>query len=132
MARGSTRIIPIDSMIQEVAERVIKKAGIGLHGRLKAAEPPIGTPVVSANLIESWQLNTDTPGEARVFTIVKYAPAVMYGENMPPNWNNEYKPGNSEKTTGTKAVTRGYPDLILKEVARKDIPKLIKIENQRR
>ena len=54
----------------------------------------------------------------------------MYGENMPPNWNNEYKPGNSDKTTGTKPVTQGYPDLILKEVARKDIPKLIKIENQ--
>ena len=53
MTRGSTRIIRIDSMIQEVAERVIKKAGIGLHGRLKTAEPPIGTPVVTANLIES-------------------------------------------------------------------------------
>ena len=132
MARGSTRLIKIDSMVQEVAERVIKKAGIGLHGRLKTAEPPIGTPVVSANLIESWQLNTDTPGEARVFTIVKYAPAVMYGEDMPANWNNEYKPGNSEKTTGTKPVVKGYPDLILKEVARTDVPKLIRIENRRR
>ena len=132
MARGSTQLIRIDSMVQEVAERVIKKAGIGLHGRLKAAEPPIGTPVVSANLIESWQLNDDKPGEARVFTIVKYAAAVMYGENMPRNWNNEYKPGNSDKTTGTKAVVKGYPDLILKEVARKDIPKLIRAENRRR
>ena len=54
MARGSTRLIRIDAMVQEVAERVIKKAGIALHGRLKTAEPPIGTPVVSANLIESW------------------------------------------------------------------------------
>ena len=132
MARGSTRLVRIDAMVQEVAERVIKKAGIGLHGRLKTAEPPIGTPIVSANLIESWQLDTDTPGEARVFTIVKYAPAVMYGEDMPPNWNNEYKPGNSDKTTGTKAVVKGYPDLILKEVARKDIPKLIRVENRRR
>ena len=132
MARGSTRLIKIDSMVQKVAERVIKKAGISLHGRLKAAEPPIGTPVVSHNLINSWQLNTDTPGEARVFTIVKYAPAVMYGEDMPPNWNNEYKPGNSDKTTGTGAVVKGYPDLILKEVARKDIPKLIRVENRRR
>ena len=132
MTRGSTRIIRIDSMIQEVAERVIKKAGIGLHGRLKTAEPPIGTPVVTANLIESWQLNTDTPGEARVFNMVKYAPAVMYGENMPKSWNNEYKPAGRNKSTGTKPVVQRYPDLILKEVARKDIPQLIRFENRRR
>lgn len=132
MTRGSTRLLKIDSMILEVAERVIKKAGIGLHARLKTAEPPIGTPVVSHNLINSWQLNIDTPGEARVFTIVKYAPAVMYGENMPPNWNNEYKPAGDNKSTGTKPVVKRYPDLILKEVARKDIPKLIRIENRGR
>ena len=132
MARGSTRLIKIDSMILEVAERVIKKAGIALHSRLQTAQPPIGTPVVTGNLIENWQLNIDKPGEARVFNIVKYAPAVMYGENMPRNWNNEYKPAGGNKSTGTRPVVQRYPDLILKEVARKDVPKLIRIENRGR
>ena len=69
-------------------------------------------------LAGSWQISLDNKYVGRVFSNLDYAEAVTYGtpDSLPPSWKGEYAPGRSNKTTGTPAVRKGYPDLIAKEL----------------
>jgi len=116
-----------DFMEDEIAE-VVKKTTMTWHSLLKTREAlssgGIGTPVVTATLINSWQLDISKKFEGRIFTILDYAEPVVYGTtaSFPPSWQDKYR---------TKQGTQpGYPDLIGKEVATKFVPKIV--ENIRR
>jgi len=116
-----------DFMEGEIAE-VVAKTTMTWHSLLKSREAlssgGIGTPVVTATLINSWQLDISKKFEGRIFTNLEYAEPVVYGTtaSLPPSWQGKYR---------TKQGTQpGYPDLIGKEVATKFVPKIV--ENIRR
>jgi hypothetical protein len=116
-----------DFMEGEIAE-VVEKTTMAWHGLLKSREAlssdGIGTPVVTATLINSWQVDISKKFEGRIFTILDYAEPVVYGTtaSFPPSWQGKYR-----TRQGTQP---GYPDLIGKEVATKFVPKIV--ENIRR
>jgi len=111
-----------DFMEGEIAE-VVAETTMTWHGLLKTREAlpsgGIGTPVVTATLINSWQVDISKKFEGRIFTILAYAEPVVYGTtaSFPSSWQGKYR---------TKQGTQpGYPDLIGKEVATKFVPKIV-------
>ena len=58
------------------------------------------------------------PYTGRVFNNMEYAEPVMYGTNLPPSWKGQWR-------TRVGAI-KGFPDLLGKEIAAKDVPKLIR------
>ena len=108
-----------DFMEDEIAE-VVAKTTMTWHSLLKTREAlssgGIGTPVVTATLINSWQLDVTKRLEGRIFSTLAYAEAVVYGTNLPSSWNGY------QTRQGT---IPGYPDLIGKEVATKFVPKIV-------
>lgn len=115
------RISKIGDFCAEEVQQVVKRTTIALHSKLQTLEAltnnGVGTPVVTARLIESWQLTFDSPYEGRVFNNTVYAAPVIEGRNLPPSWDGQHR---------TKQGTiKRYPDLIAKEVSRKDVPAII-------
>ena len=114
----------ISGLFGSQLERLVKRTTKQLQDELKTRRPPVGTPEVSGVLAGSWQVNFDDIAKergqyiGRVFSNVDYAEAVTYGtpDSLPPSWQGEYKPAGTDKTTGTKPVTQGYPDLIVKDL----------------
>lgn len=127
MARG-IRIGDIGDFCREEVEEVVKKTTMTLHSKLKlyeaASRGGIGTPVDSGVLIGAWEQTMDNPLQGRVFNRTVYAEPVIMGKNLPRSWGGKYR---------TKQGTiPGYPDLIAKEVASKDVPKIVNDIRRRR
>ena len=108
----------ISGLMGNQLEKLVKRTTKQLQDELKTRRPPVGTPEVSGVLAGSWQISLDNKYVGRVFSNLDYAEAVTYGtpDSLPPSWKGEYAPGRSNKTTGTPAVRKGYPDLIAKEL----------------
>ena len=145
MARTPKRIsrtagIPIDQiadLFESQVERLVTSLTNELFVRLRTSTPPgLGTPVVTGTLLSSWQKESVNRFTGRVYVSSKlnpngsdtqdYAPAVMFGQSMPPSWKGKYAPGKTPKTTGTPKVIQSYPQLILKEVVSLEMPKVMR------
>jgi hypothetical protein len=132
--------IPIDQiadLFESQVERLVTSLTNELFVRLRTSTPPgLGTPVVTGTLLSSWQKESVNRFTGRVYVSSKlnpngsdtqdYAPAVMFGQSMPPSWKGKYAPGKTPKTTGTPKVTQSYPQLILKEVVSLEMPKVMR------
>lgn len=114
--------IDFGDFVEEVAEAVVKEVTIDLHSKLKlyeaASRGGLGTPVDSGVLIGNWQMTIDNPRQGRVFNNTVYAEPVVTGENLPRSWGGKYR-----TRQGTQV---NYHELILEEVADKDMPKIVR------
>ena len=119
--------IDFGDFVEEVAEAVVKEATIDLHSKLKlyeaASRGGLGTPVDSGVLIGRWQMTMDNPRQGRVFNNLDYAEPVITGENLPRSWGGKYR-----TRQGTQV---NYHESILKEVADKDMPKIVRRASER-
>jgi hypothetical protein len=129
----------IPDLFESQLERLVTSLTNELFVRLRTSTPPgLGTPVVTGTLLSSWQKESVNRFTGRVYVSSKlnpngsntqdYAPAVMFGESLPPSWKGKYAPGNDSppKTTGTPKVTQRYPQLILREVVSLEMPKVMR------
>ena len=127
----------ISDLFESQIERLVVSLTNELFVKLRTSTPPgLGTPVVTGTLLSSWQKESVNRFTGRVYVSSKlnpngsdtqdYAPAVMFGQSMPPSWKGKYAPGKTPKTTGTPKVTQRYPQLILREVVSLEMPKVMR------
>ena len=127
----------ISDLFESQIERLVVSLTNELFVKLRTSTPPgLGTPVVTGTLLSSWQKESVNRFTGRVYVSSKlnpngsdtqdYAPAVMFGQSMPPSWKGKYAPGKTPKTTGTPKVTQRYPPLILREVVSLEMPKVMR------
>jgi hypothetical protein len=129
------RNIPVDQ-IGDLFERQIEKLVLSLtdelHVKLRTESPPgPGTPAVTGTLINSWRKESVDRFTGRVYVSSQlnpngsntqdYAPAVMFGESMPPSWK-----GSPPKTTGTPPVVKRYPENIINEIIETRLSRILR------
>ena len=121
------KIGDIGGLSRRVVEGVVEETTMALLAVLQQKQAMSsggkGTPVDTANLIEGWRSEMDGPLKGRVFNNVVYAAPVITGENLPPSWNGEFKT--------RQGTIQNYPELIAKEVAKRDVPKIVKAVQRR-
>ena len=110
MAR-QIKIKDIANLMEEELQEVVKLTAISWTQQVKEE-----TPVDTGRLRNAWQFNVGRL-EAEITNNMEYAEPVIYGNNLPPSWNNEYK-----TRQGTEP---GFPDRIGKEIATREVPKFI-------
>lgn len=119
----------IADFFEAQTEELVIRTTAALFGKLSTRTAPgAGTPVDTGTLLSSWAKESLSPFVGRVYVSSKlnpngsntqdYAPAVMYGQSLPPSWGGKYRT--------RQGTTKGYPDLIMKEVATQDIPKIMR------
>ena len=120
MARN-IKLDQIGDLFDEQVQTLVKRTTFLWKSELQTRQPPnLGTPVDTDVLRAAWDLNVSEPYTGRVFNSMEYAEPVMYGTNLPPSWQGEYKPA---KVSGAK---EGFPDLLGKEISVKFVPKLMR------
>ena len=67
-------------------------------------------------LREAWQTQIGK-FEATITNNMEYAEPVLYGNNLPPSWNGQYRT--------RQGTIPGFPDLIGKEIATTRVPQFI-------
>ena len=107
MARN-IRLDQISDLMDDQLQKLVKRTTLQWQAELKTRQPPVGTPVDTARLVQGWDVNLDKPYQGVVFNNVEYAEAVCYGTNLPPSWGGEYRT--------RKGTIPGFPDLIGKEL----------------
>ena len=118
MARN-IRLDQIGDLYDEQVQELVKRTTLKWQYELQVRQPPnLGTPVDTGVLRQAWQVNISEPYTGRIINNMEYAEPVMYGTNLPPSWKGEWR-------TRVGAI-KGFPDLLGKEIATKDVPKLIK------
>ena len=145
MARGEIKLSQIGDYAEEQLEKLLREAVQETDKRVKEA-----TPVDTGRLRFSWQIGENAangkgaskdgnyrekpapPPDAinyrfgkeklgNVYTVhnnLPYAEPVFTGENLPPSWGGKYR-----TRQGTQV---NYHESILKEVADKDMPKIVR------
>ena len=118
MARN-IRLDQIGDLFDEQVQTLVKRTTFLWKSELQTRQPPrYGTPVDTDVLRQAWDLNVSERYVGRVFNAEEYAPAVIYGEDMPPSWQGQWR-------TKREAV-QGFPDLLGKEISVKYVPKLMR------
>ena len=118
MARN-IKLDQIGDLFDEQIQALVKRTTLKWQYELQVRQPPnLGTPVDTGVLRQSWQVNISEPYTGRIINSMEYAEPVMYGTNLPPSWKGEWR-------TRVNAV-KGFPDLLGKEIATKDVPKLMR------
>jgi hypothetical protein len=107
MAR-TIRIDQIAGLMDDQVRKLVNRTTLQWQKELKTRNPPVGTPVDTARLVQGWDVKLDDPYKGVVFNNVEYAEAVCYGTNLPPSWGGKYR-----TRQGTQP---GFPDLIGKEL----------------
>ena len=110
MARD-IKITDIAGLMEDEIEHVVRATAVEWTQAVKEQ-----TPVDTGRLRSAWQTNIGK-FRAEITNNVEYAEPVLYGNNLPPSWKGEYR-----TRQGTIA---GFPDLIGKEIAVKEVPKFI-------
>ena len=108
-----------EDQMKELVKDVTNSWYLGLTTR-EAAN--LGTAVDTGVLRQSWQQDVSQPFVGRIFNSLIYAEPVVYGKNLPPSWKGEYKPAKP----GNSGAIAGHPDLLGKEIVRKDVPILLR------
>ena len=118
MARN-IKLDQIGDLFDEQIQALVKRTTLKWQYELQVRQPPnLGTPVDTGVLRQAWQVNISEPYTGRIINSMEYAEPVMYGTNLPPSWKGEWR-------TRVNAV-KGFPDLLGKEIATKDVPKLMR------
>ena len=118
MARN-IRLDQIGDLYDEQVQELVKRTTLKWRYELQVRQPPnLGTPVDTGVLRQAWQVNISEPYTGRIINSMEYAEPVMYGTNMPPSWKGQWR-------TRVGAI-KGFPDLLGKEIATKDVPKLMR------
>ncbi len=118
MARN-IKLDQIGDLFDEQVQALVKRTTLKWQYELQVRQPPnLGTPVDTGVLRQAWQVNISEPYTGRIINSMEYAEPVMYGTNLPPSWKGEWR-------TRVGAI-KGFPDLLGKEIATKDVPKLIR------
>ena len=118
MARN-IKLDQIGDLFDDQIQTLVKRTTLKWQFELQTRQPPnLGTPVDTGVLRQAWQVNISEPYTGRIINSMEYAEPVMYGTNLPPSWKGEWR-------TRVNAV-KGFPDLLGKEIAAKDVPKLIR------
>ena len=71
---------------------------------------------VGGALRNAWQTDIGK-FRATVTNRMDYAEPVLYGNNLPPSWKGQYRT--------RQGTVPGFPDLIVKKIARNEVPKII-------
>ena len=116
------KIDDIGGLSKKVVEGVVKETTMALLAVMQQKQAKSsggeGTPVDTGVLIGGWQSEMDGPLKGTVFNNIEYAAPVIAGENLPPSWKGQYRTA--------QGTIENYPDLIAKEVATRDVPKIVK------
>ena len=118
MARN-IRLDQIGDLFDEQIQTLVKRTTVLWKSELQTRQPPnLGTPVDTDVLRQAWQVNISEPYTGRIINSMEYAEPVMYGTNLPPSWQGQWR-------TRVGAV-QGFPDLLGKEISVKFVPKLMR------
>ena len=118
MARN-IRLDQIGDLFDEQVQTLVKRTTFLWKSELQTRQPSnLGTPVDNDVLRQAWDLNVSEPYTGRVFNSMEYAEPVMYGTNLPPSWQGQWRT--------KRGAVQGFPDLLGKEIATKDVPKLMR------
>ncbi len=118
MARN-IKLDQIGDLFDEQVQTLVKRTTFLWKSELQTRQPSnLGTPVDTDVLRAAWDLNVSEPYTGRVFNSMEYAEPVMYGTNLPPSWQGQWR-------TRVGAV-KGFPDLLGKEISVKYVPKLMR------
>ena len=136
---ANIRVDQVAGLFESQLERLVSKLTDELYVKLRTESPPgPGTPVVTGTLIGSWRKESVDRFTGRIYVSSKinpngsntqdYAPAVMFGESMPPSWKGKYAPGKGSppKTTGTPPVVKRYPENIMNEIIQTRLSKILR------
>jgi hypothetical protein len=118
MARN-IRLDQIGDLFDEQVQTLVKRTTFLWKSELQTRQPSnLGTPVDTDILRQAWDLNVSEPYTGRIINSMEYAEPVMYGTNLPPSWQGQWR-------TRVGAV-QGFPDLLGKEISVKYVPKLMR------
>jgi len=136
---ANIRIDQIAGLYASQLEQLVSRLTDELYVKLRTESPPgPGTPVVTGTLIRSWRKESVDRFTGRVYVSSQlnpngsntqdYAPAVMFGESMPPSWKGKYAPGKGSppKTTGTPPVVKRYPENIMNEIIKTRLSRILR------
>lgn len=110
MARD-IKITDIADLMEEEVQTVVKLTAMEWTKQVKEQ-----TPVDTGTLRNAWQTQIGK-FEATITNNMEYAEPVLYGNNLPPSWNGQYRT--------RQGTIPGFPDLIGKEIATNEVPKYI-------
>jgi len=110
MAR-QIRIDQIAGLMEEEVQLVVKLTALEWAKGVKEK-----TPVDTGRLRNAWQTSIGK-FEAEITNNMEYAEPVLFGNNLPPSWGNDYKT--------RQGIVPGFPDLLGKEIAVTRVPKFI-------
>ena len=116
MARD-IKITDIAGLMEEEIAHVVEATALAWTKEVKEQ-----TPFDTGRLRSAWQTNIGK-FRAEITNNVEYAEPVLYGNNLPPSWQGEYKT--------RQGTVPGFPDLIGKEIATKRVPKFIEAFRRR-
>ena len=118
MARN-IRLDQIGDLFDDQVQTLVKRTTFLWKSELQTRQPPnLGTPVDTDVLRAAWDLNVSEPYVGRVFNSMEYAEPVMYGTNLPPSWQGQWRT--------RRGAVQGFPDLLGKEISVKYVPKLMR------
>ena len=110
MARD-IKITDIADLMEEEVQTVVKLTAMEWTKQVKEQ-----TPVDTGTLRNAWQTQIGK-FEATITNNMEYAEPVLYGNNLPPSWQDQYRT--------RQGTIPGFPDLIGKEIATNEVPKYI-------
>jgi|TARA_Y100000015_G_C2368740_1_gene78884 hypothetical protein len=122
MAR-KIKITEIADLMEEEIQTVVRLTALEWTQKVKE-KTPVRVVLSSdppsyrggGDLRNAWQTQIGK-FEAEIINNMEYAEPVLYGKNLPPSWNNEYRT--------RQGTVPGFPDLIGKEIATTRVPKFI-------
>ena len=118
MARN-IRLDQIGDLFDDQVQTLVKRTTLLWQSELQNRQPAnLGTPKDTGVLAQKWDVNITEPYTGRVFNNMEYAEPVMYGTNLPPSWQGQWRT--------RRGAVQGFPDLLGKEISVKYVPKLIR------
>lgn len=116
MAR-EIKIKDIAGLMEDEIQEVVERTTLLLTGEVIEQ-----TPVDTGRLRNDWQTDIGK-FRATVTNSMQYAEPVLYGNNLPPSWQGSYRT--------RQGTVPGFPDLIAKEIAVKEVPRIIEAIRRR-
>ena len=116
MARD-IKITDIAGLMEDEIEHVVRATALSWTKQVKEQ-----TPVDTGRLRNAWQTNIDK-FEAEITNNMEYAEPVLYGNNLPPSWQGQYRT--------RQGTVPGFPDLLGKQIAVNEVPKFIEAFRRR-
>nr|BAR36832.1 phage protein [uncultured Mediterranean phage uvMED] len=128
MAR-EIKIKDIAGLMEDEIQEVVERTTLLLTGEVIEQTPvrvvlPSDPPSYKGgnDLRNDWQTDIGK-FRATVTNSMQYAEPVLYGNNLPPSWQGRYRT--------RQGTVPGFPDLIAKEIAVKEVPRIIEAIRRR-